>query len=318
MLKKCISLVLSLIMLSGIGSMGASALSLPWSEKEKVDIDICDQRNEAGGYFDLGCAESKGIREIQKYPDKSQKIKNVGPNAEYTLHFWPYNTLDEFASVFNRALFAAETEKEIESTRQKAVQGVMYTFGISLTDAQEIVNGLFKKLNMSDHKKEELISEVVKGIGNDSNYVKKWSFIGAAVGLGAGALSFVFPPIAAVAATAAAKTGIILGGTVIGGSAGSIFSSSSKANDLFEQARGRRIDVFNYISAIEHILACIKKDCWKDKNTVYIEFCFDPKDYYSLVNFRKLNVPESTNYEKYSEKFESLKSELPEILNQYR
>ncbi|MDQ5983008.1 MAG: hypothetical protein RUMPE_00002 [Eubacteriales bacterium SKADARSKE-1] len=315
MLKKCISLVLSLIMLSGIGSMGASALSLPWSEKEKVDIDICDQRNEAGGYFDLDCAESAGIRDIRKFSDKLKKIENVGPNAEYTLHFWPYETLVKFATQFKKDLFNADKSREYGASREKAVQEIMYSFGLRRATAEEVANRLISQLNLSKAKSDS----IANGVRDDAISVKKWSFVGAiALALGGGALSVFCPPVAAVAASAAVKAGIVAGGAAVGGSIGGIFSASARSSEHAKDALSSEIDVDNYVSAIEQVLDYIKKDSWKDKDIIYIEFSSNPKKYYANACFRKINVLNEKGYEYYSKQIEELKSKLPEILNQYR
>ncbi|MDQ5983468.1 MAG: hypothetical protein RUMPE_00487 [Eubacteriales bacterium SKADARSKE-1] len=318
MLKKCISLVLSLIMLSGIGSMGASALSWPWGENEKVDI--CDQRNEAGGYLDLDCAKANGVLTIRSDPYDIWQKEKVGKEAEYTLQLWPYNILSNFVSFFNELLFNARTEQEIALARQKAIQEVMFSFGLRREMAEEVVKGIVDNLKLGKLSKEKYLKDVTDKVREDTSSISSWGVVGVLIAGGiAAVVSLACPPAAAtVGLSVAAKSALSASAAVVGGVAGSAFSASSKASDQAKISQTKKIEVSNYISAIEQILACIKNDCWKDRNTMYIRFCSNPEKYYSFVSFLKLDMKDGDNYMEYSKSFTNLGNQLPDILKEYK
>ncbi|MDQ5983744.1 MAG: hypothetical protein RUMPE_00771 [Eubacteriales bacterium SKADARSKE-1] len=241
---------------------------------------------------------------------------NVGKGAEYTLHFWPYKKLSEFVPFFKRGLFNADKTKESEMIKQKAVEEIMYSFGIRKETAEKVVERL-----VSDAKAQKVsLTTTSTVVNDDSSYVIKWASIGAAaLGFTALGVSAFCPPVAAtIGISIAAKSVFTVAATLVGGELGGVASSSKKASEHSKQALKQEIEIDNCVSAIEQILSCIKLNCWKSANTLYVKSCSNPEKYYSSVSFLKLDMKNSNNYDEYSKSFDKMRDELPDILNEYK
>ncbi|MDQ5983739.1 MAG: hypothetical protein RUMPE_00766 [Eubacteriales bacterium SKADARSKE-1] len=219
----------------------------------------------------LDCANDEAIAQV-KNGQSYVKMSNIGLTGEYTLHVFDYSKLNEVISKLNpesQAISLKEIDKigTWESNIVPIMSGVFATAIASL--------GVFfynKKAEQGIQKQlSGLVTTGIEGaeliayLHNKKTELEKQNLLSP---LG------IFGIIS--------STGLIVMSSV------KVCIDSFFSNKKYEQTHLRRIDGFNYQSTLEQISTCINKGSWQDgRDTIFVEMCSDPQDYYSLVSFIK-------------------------------
>ncbi len=328
--KQIISAFLCVSVLSSCTTTTFASRVMQVNPETTISDEVCpgSPKDKDDRYLSIDCEKEKAVRSIKKGAGYV-KVSNLGSNGKYDLYVFDYPSISNFISCISNIARSYSNDMTINQLLSKAAQQVRLLFGLTLSEAEEVVSTIYKQTVNSDN---DTIPDSIKNpatieaMANDKS-IRHWSWGGAALGatiIGgtAAAVVVLCPAVAAVVAPVATKIGVAAAGVAIGAIGGAEAAGHGRSdvisNKHFKEYKSNKAYLQNCVSALSQILSTIANGYWKYKDCISVIFCNDASKYSATVSNDKVGI----NYNEEQKKmikdiFENAKEPLNAFLEKY-